>query len=171
MLAIAMAFALALAIDPRVVGFTREPLVASLLRPSFGALPPFAPCSVPLFVLVAALHAFAWIFSRSRSYAAVGSWGPLRVLDDLGPALLRILHAIMTATAAALFEVETRLSMALDACERGVQAACALLVVVDDAATSLAPRRIPTLSERAMRLVLVPIALATAALFALPWLS
>jgi hypothetical protein len=77
----------------------------------------------------------------------------------------------MTATAAALFEVETRLSMALDACERGVQAACALLVVVDDAATSLAPRRIPTLSERAMRLVLVPIALATAALFALPWLS
>jgi len=169
-LAVATAVALVLAIDPRVVGVTREPLVASLLRPSLGALSPFAPCSVPLFVLVAALHAFAWIFSRSRTYADIGSWRPLGVLDAMGPAL-PVMHAIISAAAAALFEVETRLSMALDASDRGVRAACALLRVVDDTATSLAPHRIPTLSERTTRLVLVPIALATAVLFALPWLS
>ncbi len=161
---------LVLAADPRVFGFAREPLVASLLRPSFGALGPFTRCSLPLFFLVAAVHTFAWVYSRSRSYGAMGSWRVLRVLDEVGPTLSRGAYAITSATTAALFEVEARSSWVVDACDRAVRGACALLFVVDDTATSVAPARMTSLSERTTRIVLVPIALATAALFALPWL-
>jgi hypothetical protein len=168
---VASGVAFVFAIDPRAFGFAREPVVASLLEPSFRAFGSFPRCSLPVFFLVAALHAFAWAFSRSRACGALASSAALRLLDGIAPAVSRGVSAIVSAVAAALSEVEARSSTVLDAVDRLVLAACTLLAFVDETVTSLAPHRIPLPSERVARLVLAPIALATVALFALPWLG
>ncbi|HEY1958041.1 MAG TPA: hypothetical protein VGH28_20610 [Polyangiaceae bacterium] len=166
--AIAGALALALAVDPRTFGSALEPLASRVLAPSLRSAPPAAAPSLAIFGLTLAIVTFAFAASRRAPRPTTAA----RALA-IAEAPARATSALARAIAAALVELETRAAALVRAADSLVRGVGSLASMADEVAlvspTKHARFALP--SERALRYVLVPVAIAAAALFAVPWAS
>ena len=166
---------LVLALDPRIVGSASVPVVDRLLASSFAVLAsPPAP-SVALVVLTTALVAFAYGASRVARASTLDrlAASPVVAATRFAGLPARGAGAVVRAAAAALVELESRAHAVIRVGDALVRGAASLASLLDDAALVSPSKRlrVPIPSERTLRLLLVPLAIAAAAVFVVPWAS
>ena len=168
--ALLTAAGLVLAFDSRAFGGP-APLATKLLDASFSGLARAPAASLPLFALVTALVAFAWGASRTRALDRLAE--SLAPVARFAPLPARVTSAVARAVAAALVELEARLGALVRLGDSAVRGASALASVAEEVAVvrPTSRLRVPLPSERALRLLLVPLAVVAAALFVVPWAS
>lgn len=163
---------LVLAVDPRTFGAAAVPLADRWLGSSFvGATG--AAASPALVVLTAAVVAFGYGAARTRTLERLAASPLVEAMAACAPAFARVGSALGRAVADALSELDAK----ADAIVRSVLGAArgggALLATADSTAFVLSTGRLraPLPTERALRFVLVPVVLALAAVFVVPWVS
>jgi hypothetical protein len=154
--------------DPRIVGMTRAPL-SQMFDSMSGALASAPAASLPLAALTIGLVAFAWGASRGTALDRLASaLAPLAGIQSLAA---RATSALAVASAAAVFELEARVIAAVSFADRFVRGLGAFASAIDDFVFHRVRLALPIPSDRATRFILVPVALAAAGSFALPWLG
>jgi hypothetical protein len=134
-----------------------------------GALASAPAPSIPLAVLTVALVAFAWGASRGTALDRLASGlAPLAGIQSL---VARATSALAIASAAAVFELEARFIALVAGADRFVRGLGAFASAIDGFVFHRVRLSLPIPSDRATRFILVPVALAAAGAFALPWLG
>jgi hypothetical protein len=164
---------LALTIDPRTFGSSRDAFVRVLFEGSFRSSSRGTPPAVAIVVLTAALAAFAHVASGGRALDRLAASRAILAFSNVASVPSRIAGGMARAAVAALAEIENALGALVRGGERVVEGAGAAAAFVDDTLWVAPTRRVrlPSPSERVARIILVPVALAGAASFVWPWLS
>ena len=146
-------------------------IAPQFLTTSFRVSPDTTMPSIALAGLVSASVAFAWGTSRSRALDRLARASLIKTLAGAATIPARATHATGVAVAAALHELDARLSSLVHAVDRAIRGVAALTSFFDGAIASATARALPLPSERVVRWLLVVVTLSATVLFAVPWLS